>query len=79
MQERMKAFKQRFPQAEELGRCGMCNATRCTSPYLFAADVKPEEAQVADETWSPCLQEVALDAGTKSAQLLLLHGDTCCG
>jgi hypothetical protein len=60
-QEKHDNFRKRFPAAEELGDGALCSMTACTSPYLFARDVKQELAQTQLETWGPCLQEVPLD------------------
>lgn len=63
----MAAFKRRFPQATEHGAGGMCSATACTSPALFVSGLTASEVQAQDETWSPCLQEVALECGMDGA------------
>ena len=75
MQEKHQKFHQRFPEAEELGTGGMCSATACTVPFLLATGLLPEEAQTQEETWGPCLQEVALDVAIESASAA---AGTCC-
>jgi len=68
VQAKYAAFRQRFPAAEERG-VGLCSSQRCTSPWLFAAGLSPDEAQTDRENWCGCLQEVALDAPTDGARL----------
>jgi hypothetical protein len=61
----MDAFRAEFPGAEELG-LGLCSMRRCTSPYLFAPGVLPQEVAGRHETWGPALQEIPLDTPVRA-------------
>jgi hypothetical protein len=65
LQAKYDAFKKRFPNSEELGSNGICTMAGCTKPFLFASGLSPEQVQSKEETWSPCLQEVALDTAVE--------------
>jgi hypothetical protein len=66
-QERMDAFKKRFPKATEHG-VGLCSMKRCTQPFLLASGLSADEAQLDRETWGPMLQEVIIDSPVVGVQ-----------